>query len=605
MLPRTSVSGALHRYSVYILPAILIILSSLAFLRVWSVQDIIWDDNFWAEAIYECRSYDCFFNTGFLEMVRPQLAPYTYLLFWLYRDTDYFYIFWHSINTLTSLASPLLLFFFLKNLFSKKQELAFFSAAAFVIFHLDQTLAFASASNYRIGLLLTILSFYLTERGFRENGVRTGYLAVAAISAVLSHSVFIEATLTLEPARGLAIAYLVRSRMANARPVWRWTLRYWYLFVLLTFPIIAYKLLYKPYGMYGHMYGINPFFFLEWRITLLAAAHYLQFSWVTILHQVDQVTATSWILGAATFVGAYLILYKTKRLPVLGKLRAELANHSANHILRTAWRSDRKFLLLGAAAFLLPTVFFQVVSRPPLTNMETYSSHAVISQMGYGMLAGWLLTVAYKASILRSRRDPWLKYFVTALFGIGVFFNSATIDQYLQSWTAQNRLWTAFSQRFPAVPDGKHFIFDVPKLPALYSDMNNAYTLELQLNLLYATSIAPSPFRRVTADEIEAWGRYAARATYDAAQRNTKLEYKDIINQSIRTHTFFGYKTIKPEDFIFVYYRNGELLVNEEISKKYPDVWYRDWLNKPFPDLPAAPSSYPLRYKMRGPGAGY
>ncbi|TAM43517.1 MAG: hypothetical protein EPN55_13745 [Gammaproteobacteria bacterium] len=605
MLLRLSVSGALHRHSVYILPAILIILSSLAFLRVWIVQDIIWDDNFWAEAIYECRSYDCFFNTGFLEMVRPQLAPYAYLLFWLYRDTEYFYIFWHSINTLTSLASPLLLFFFLKNLFPKKQELAFFSAAAFVVFHLDQTLAFASASNYRIGLLLTILSFFLTERGFQRNKVRAGNLAAAAICAVLSHSVFIEATLTLEAARGLAIAYLVRARLTWARPVWKWTFRYWYLFVLLTFPIILYKLLYKPYGMYGHMYGINPLFFLEWRTTLLAVAHYLQFSWIVILHQLDQVTVTSWVLGAVTVIGTYFMLYKTRNLPVFEKLRGELANYPASQILQSALRSDKKFLLFGLTAFLPPTLFFQVVSRPPLTNMETYSSHAVISQMGYGVLAGWLLAVAYKASILRSKRDPWLKYFVTALFGAGVFFNSATIDQYLQSWTEQTRLWTAFTQRFPTVPDGKHFIFDVPQLPALYSDMNNAYTLELQLNLLYATSIAPSPFRRVTADEIEVWGSYTARAIYDAAQRNIKLEYKDMVNQPIRTHTFFGYKTIKPEDFIFVYYRDGELLVNQEISRKYPNVWYRVWLNKSFPDLPATLPSYPLRYKMRGPGAGY
>lgn len=612
MLSRSPVIGALQhalqRHSAHILPAILIILSSLAFLRVWLVRDIIWDDNFWAEAMYQCPSYDCFYETGFLGFARPQLAPFMYSLFWFYRYTDYFYAFWHGINTLTSLVSPLLLYLFLRNLFPKKQELAFFSAAAFVIFYLDQTLSFAAAANYRIGLMLTLLSFYLMERGFRENGVRMGYLAFAAICAVLSHSVFIEATLALEPARGLAIAYLVRSRMTGARPAWRWTLRYWYLFVLLTFPIIEYKLLYKPYGLYGHMYGINPLFFLDWRTTLLAAAHYLQFSWFVILQHLDQVTVTSWILGAIASVGAYFILYRMKRLPVFGKLRAELASHPANHIVRSAWRADKNFLLLGATAFLFPMVFFQVVSRPPLTNIETYSNHALIAQMGYGMLAGWLITLAYRASVLRNKRDPWVKYFVATLFGAGVFFNSATIDQFLESWTVQNRFWTAFTQRFPSIPDGKHFIFDVPSLPVLYSDTNNAYSLEFQLNLLYTTSTAPSPFRKVTANNVEVWHRYAVDAIFGVARRNAAQGNKSEIpvRQPITTHTFLGDKTIKPEDFIFVRYRDGELLVNEEISRKYPNIWYSAWLDKrPFPDLPVPPPSYPLRYKIRGPGAGY
>lgn len=607
MSSKSTIVGALRRHSVYILPAILIILSSLAFLRIWFVRDIIWDDNFWAETIYECQNYDCFLNTGILEMARPQLGPYVYSLFWFYRYTDYFYVVWHSIDTLTSLVSPLLLYLFLRNLFPKKQELAFFSAAAFVVFHLDQTLAFASASNYRIGLMLTILSFFLTERGFQKNEVRAGYLAVSAICAVVSHSVFIEATLALEPARGLAIAYLVKTRLTRAKPVWKWTLRYWYLFVLLTLPIIEYKLLYKPYGLYGHMYGINPLFFLDWRTTLLTAAHYFQFSWFVIAQHLDQVTATSWILGLVASVGAYFILYKTKRLPVFGRLRAELASHPAGHIVRSAWRTDKKFLLLGATAFLFPAAFFQVISRPPLTNMETYSNHALIAQMGYGMLAGWLIAIAYRASVLRNKRDPWMKYFVATLFGAGVFFNSATLDQFLESWTVQNRFWTAFTQRFPSIPDGKHFIFDVPSLPVLYSDTNNAYSLGFQLNLLYATSVDPSPFRRATAQEVEKWaGHIVLAARADAIRRNaTRDDENSVVNLPIVSETHFGKLTLMPENFIFVRYRDGELLVNEEISEKYPDIWYRDWLNKPFPDLPAPPSSYPLRYKMRGPGAGY
>jgi len=612
MISRLSIPGILSRYSAYILPGIVILLSSLAFLRVWFVRDIIWDDNFWAEAIYECQNdYDCFYRTGFLEMARPLLAPYTYSLFWLYRNTDYFNIVWHGIDTLTMLGSPLLLYFFLRNLFSQKQELAFFSAAAFVVFHLDQTLAFAAATNYRIGLLLTIQSFFLTERAFQKNKVRAGYLGLAAVFAVISHSVFIEATLTLELARGLAIGYLARSRLTHDRPMWKITLRYWYLFVLLTLPIIAYKLLNKPQGFYAHMYGIDPLFFLRWRETLVAAAHYLQFSWVVMLHYLDEVTVASWVLGFSAAGGSYFLLYKSERPPVFGKLRNELERHPTLRVLKSAWRSDREFLLLGAAAFLPPTFFFQVVSRPPITIQQTFSSHAAISQIGYGMLAGWLLAVLYKASILRNQRDPWMKYLVAVIFGMGVFFNNATLDQYLRSWEMQNRFWTAFTQRFPAIPDGRHFVFDTTSTKfSLYSDINNVLSLEFQLNLLYATSANPLPFRRVTANTGEAWGEFATANAYMMRKERTKegtsaAKLIDSKNMEITRGTYFGIDTIRPMDFIFVYYRDGILLVNDEITKKFPDVSHKDWINIPFPELPSPPPSYPLRYKMRGPGAGF
>jgi hypothetical protein len=613
MFSGTSIPSALRRYPAYVLPGILIILSSLAFLRVWFVRDIIWDDNFWAEAIYECQNdYDCFYRAGFHEMARPLLAPYIYSLFWLYRNTDYFYVIWHGLDTLTFLGSPLLLYFFLRNLFPEKQELAFFSASAFVIFHLDQTLAYAAATNYRIGLLLTIVSFLLTERAFQKNKVQAGYLVAAAICAVVSHSVFIEATLTLEPVRGLVIAYLIKARLARSRPVWRSTLRYWYLFVLLTLPIIAYKLLNRPEGFYGHMYSIDPLFFLKWQETLIAAAHYLQFSWIVTLHYLDDITTTSWILGGVAAAGCYFLLYKSGELPVFGKLRVQLARHPTKRVLRSAWRLDREFLLLGAVAFILPTLFFQVVSRPPITIQQTFSSHAAISQIGYGMLAGWLLAVLYKVSILRNQRDPWMKYLVAAIFGAGVFFNNATLDQYLKSWEQQNRFWTAFTQRFPAIPDGKHLVIDtIPTKFSLYSDINNVVSLEFQLNLLYATSANPSPFRRITANTGEAWGEFAVVNAYYAMQKATTQANMDTNrlpnhkNTTMSRRTYFGTETINPDDFIFVFYREGVLLVNDEIIKKFPETVHKEWIDKPLPELPLPPPAYPLRYKMRGPGASF
>lgn len=566
----------------------------MAFLRVWSVQDVIWDDNAWLLTLYESNNLGDFLEAGPLELRRPQLGTYLYGLFWFFRNTEYFYLVWHGINTLTALSSPLLLYLFLRRSFPDRHELAFFSAIAFIIFHLDLTVLFASASNYRIGLLLTLLSFLFLERTIHEpKGIAGGWLFASICAAIVSHSIFMEATITLEPARWLVIFHLLRSRHAKNSQPWRTATYLWLLFVLAAMPVIIYKLAYKPFGLFGHVYHINPLFFLEWRNLLTSLAHYLLFYWVVLLQHIDAVTSTAWILGLISAVVSYFFLFKLHGAPHFADARRNLLPDTTYGKLPINNMSARVFLLLGVTAFVPSFLFFQLISRPP-TSWDFDSSHAAIPQFGYAIIVGWLLAMAYRFSVTRNRRDPWMKYLFVALIGAGIFFSNANIDQYLHAWKAQSRFWAAFTNRFPTIPENAYFIFDIPK-STLYADLGNMYDLEFQLNLLYAKSEKPSRFRLFRAEALKEW--YNAIGKTPRPQTSTD---PDRIEFVIDRETFLGQEMVRTKlsNMIFVYFWNNKLLVNSEIVEYYPSILYKDWADMSIPSLPPGPVVYPLRHKL-------
>lgn len=583
------------RIQPYLPPGFVIVLAAMAFLRVWSVQDVIWDDNAWLLTLYDSGNLSDFLEGGFTELQRPQLGTYLYGLFWFYQHTEYFYVIWHGINTLTALVSPLLLYLLLKRMFPKQHELAVFSAVAFVVFHLDLTLLFASASNYRIGLMLALVSFLFLERAVRDpKGIAVGWLIASICAAVASHSLFIEATVTLEPARWLMLFHLLRSRQTGTNQVWRRATGLWAFFVLAAAPLIIYKLTHKPFGLFEDIYPLNPLFFMEWRSMLSSLAHYLLFYWVVMLEHLDAVTPTSWVLGLTAAAFSYFMFFWRLGTPLLAETRSSLTCQVAADGSATDTISARAFLLFGVAAFLPSFLFFQFIGRPP-TSWDFDSSHTAIPQLGYAMIVGWLLTRAYQMSITRDKRDPWMKYFFATLIGAGIFFANANIDQYLQAWKSQSRFWTAFVNRFPAIPENSYFIFDIPR-STLYADLGNIYDLEFQLNLLYATSDKPSPFRQTRAQAANIW--------FDSISRSPRPR-PDIdpshVKLTIHHRAHRGEETVHTmlSNVIFVHFWKDKLLVNKEIAEHYPWIPYRDWANVPVPSLPPGSAVYPLRYKLR------
>ena len=130
-----------------------------------------------------------------------------------------------------------------------------------VVFPLDTTLPYLSAINYRIATLLTLVSFYLTQRSFAKEGTRWTLLLMALAISSLSHYIFLELTIVFELPRLFIIGYIFYKEGTEGKALIKKTLTYWLPFFILCIPLVIYKLTSKPYGIYGGIYKTDFFFF--------------------------------------------------------------------------------------------------------------------------------------------------------------------------------------------------------------------------------------------------------------------------------------------------------------------------------------------------------
>ncbi len=578
------------RNSCMLLPMI-IALAVLSYGKVLFLRDVFWDDNCWLLAEFSSGNLEQFLNTGFYEMRRELLGIFFYYFFVLHKISGHAFVIWQSMNLAIQILTPIFLFFFLRNLFEDRQLLSFFAAAGLVIFPLDYTLPYLSAINYRIAVLLTMISFYLMEKAFHENRSRWFFFISALLISGLSYYVFMEATIVFEPARLFVLGYVFHKKGHNLRAVIKNALKHWAPFFLLCIPLVFYKLAYKSYGIYGGKYKTDILFFLELKEHAKLIGMLLFYQVKVLSDHFKDVNPFSVLLS---FLAAIICLFAAQRLSTM--IKAELKTNDIWQQplfagrLKNAWRFVRTFFFAGLI-FLLPAVLFLEFAKLEI-GPGFNSSHFTIVQTGYAIIAGCFLYVLYVALINFNAKRQFAGLLIALIVGAGVFFNNLNLDLYSNSSARQNQFWKTFAGRFPSLPPDAIFLMDVRD--AYYfdtADMDNTYDLEYSMNLLYADSDDPEKFRRyrvVALEEIK-------------PEMTEKFRCNQVNEEKMERTTHFGKEELEPCEFIVVHYRNGELLVNREIKEKYPDVPYKMWLDKDFPQLPK-PVSYPLRHKFKGLG---
>ena len=535
---------------------------ALSYARLWTIRDGIWDDNCWLLSAYATENLGQFLETGFAELRRVGYGIFLYFFFGLHRDSDYFYAVWHSLNLLTQIGTPWLIYLLVRSLFPAYSLYAVLSALAFVIFPLDFTLPYASGISHRMALLLNLLSIYLTHRTLTAEK-KWLTLTAALLTAGLGYYVFMEAAIALEPARIFAIAYHHYLRGHRLGTLTRSTAVRYLPFFLLCLSLVFYKLGVKSHGIYADIYRFNPLFMLQWWDIAKALAHFAFLQWWVLLRHLQDVSVVSYILGIVAF-GVSLLLYR------------HLAdNHdqvSAVTISPTplpaesnpAQRTMRPIILFGALLFLPSILIHHAFSQPISWGM--HSNHAVLAQAGYAMATGWVLWRVFAVSPGRRGGHSWASLLVCAWIGLGVFFSNANIDMYRKSWEEQSRFWTIFMQRFPTLPEHATFFFDVQD-GKLYSDLINYNDFEFQMNHLYDRGGPASRFRK-----------YMAYTITELHETRGRTPESLIRAPSIERLSHLGKDILNPRDFIVVHYRNGRLLVGQEVLREYPTIAYRDWL---------------------------
>jgi hypothetical protein len=565
-----------------ILPLIIIALCALSFGRVFSLESFFFDDSAWLMSSYTSQDLGGFLDTGFLQLRRSLMGGFFYYYLGLHQATDHAYLIWSFALMTVQVLSSLFLYSLVNNLSEGKRLLSLLVAGSFIALPLDTTFPVHVHINYRSGVMLGIISFYLTERALQKKA-RRGLLPAALALSALSYYVMIEGTVAYEPARLLLIAYMLSKSTPGLRALAGRALRLWSPFIMLTVPLVIYKLLYAPYGSYEGFYATSLLNFLDfmWYADLMRSL--LFFNWIALLFFTGDAGVWPYLLGLLTFSLGVIIL-RRRMFPDMQGPEGLAAGTPLRDMLGESWKSNRVPLALGATLLVLPALMYIYAGKAPSTGAE--SRHGIILTFGYAILIG---SVAYiPCSTFKHRRwvVPAFMPLVALFLGLGVFFHNVNLDLYRTVAENERRFWRAFTERFQALPEKAAFIMDVQSPAPYYKRMAlfYYYQFEFPLNLLYATSEDPGEFRRHIAYPMH-------------IMKEKRFESRRAV---FNVRPLWGKDTFDTDKAVIIRYEGAELLVNQEILKKYPKVRYWRWLDKGFPKLPETVPEYPLRHKLGG-----
>lgn len=582
------ITKILKKQKLEIPPVLISVLAILSYTRILFLHDIFEDDNAWLLSVYASSNLSEFLNTGWFELRRVPQGVFLYYFLGAHRFFDNSYILWQSLNLLIQVASPLLLYYFLNNLI-KDRHLAFLSASCLIVYPIDTTLPVFSNLYYRLGIILTIISFYFTERGLSKD-IRWIFLFISFLLSGISHYILIEGTIALEPARLFFIGYIFYNKGITSKDLIKKTLIVWLPFFLLCIPLIIYKLIFKPYGIYAGMYNTDISFLLDPKMYKELTKMFLFGNWKIMFSKyLSHLTILSMLSGLLT---AVVVIYILRRSDISVKLNLKSSNQAHSNVGANGLSPLLLFAILGVVLLVPPVIMYGLAGRVP--NFGPNSRHGIILQMGYAIILGSILYAIYR----RAGKGSGLlvaNLFIAILFALGVFFNNINLDIYFSVWEKQKDFWQAFAKRFPTLPEKANFFIVVdPDRPMDHLNLDTYYDLEFVINMLYAKSEAPERFR-----------------SYKVIARD---EWKSLEGHVEKSHNAFkrpshwGEDIFDLKDIVVIHYSNNKIIVNREIIEQYPDIsLYRILVDKNFPELSvrqahdvSESASYPLRKKLAG-----
>ncbi len=566
----------------------IVCLAVISYGRIYFLYDIVWDDNCWLLAAYTSSNLDQFLNTGFYELRRVPMGTFLYYLLSLHKATNHAYLIWHAINIIVQVLTPLFLYLFLKNLFKERQALSFFIAVSFITFPLDYTLPYLAVMSYRIAIMLTLISLYLTVKAFAKDNPKYILFLIAILIAGISYYIFMEASVVFEPARLFIIGYVFYKKGTERELLVKKAVIYWLPFFILCIPLVLYKLIVKPYGIYEGVYKADFFFFLKWGEHKKIIKVLLLHQWKVLLRYLSDVKILSIVLSVFSVIFSFLML---KKIFTIFKIEKETDSAAFTATKEGGPKDKLRFsiivLIMGIICLIPQVLLIEFAGRE--TGYGMNSSHFIPLQIGYSIIIGLFLYHLYIFWNLYISKS-WLNLILSLILGAGVFFNNLNLDTYLKSWEKQLKFWQAFTDRFPSLPEKAVFMMDVSDHYFFdATDLDNSYDLEFILNLLYANSDKPEDFRRYKVLALEEFKPEMA----------DRFRCNQVNEERLERVTHFGKDALNPCEFIIVYYRDGKLMVNREIKEMFPNIPYREWLNKNFPELPES-ALYPLRKKLAG-----
>jgi len=579
MLMQTLTDTKSAKWEHYYFPLLIVLMAVLSYIRIFFLNNVYWDDHLYLQVIYTSNNISDFLNTGgWFQLRRVPQGIIIYLMLNLFKISNHAYIILHLITIATQIITPIFLYLLINKLY-RNRIAAFIIGSSLIIYPLDTTVPVFTTLMYRFGLMFSVISFYLTRRAFADK-IRWFYMIIALLISGVSHYFFVEATVALEPARLFLIGFILHNKGYKINEVINRALKYWSPFFLLCVPLVLYKLLYKPYGIYAGFYTSDILFFLRWKLHLRYLAMLFFGNWVYLLGRIEYLSCWSVISGLIALLIAYYMLRK--------RYEDESGLEELGHLFilpcprgRSGKTRINMIIVLGLLLLVPVVIMHELFADTPL-GVEYNTRRGCIMQFGNALIIGGLICIIINRSFTTLKhKKQYITLSVAALLGLGTFFNNLNIDRYFELWEQQKQFYTSFIERFPALPKKSTFIFDIQANMPLKGFHYAYYNAAYYINMLYAESKKPEKFRE---HKVAAWWFL-------------KKEYQiDTSKYEMGSH--WGNNVYDTRELIVIRWQPGEFLVNREIVNKYPHVHYKYMADKDIPIIPSE-STYPLRGKMK------
>lgn len=556
---------------------LVLVLATLGSARILFLHGIYLDDNCWVLSSHVTNGLTDFLANGFSQLQREPLGTFLYFFFLPHRLIgDYAVLIWHGVTLAVQITTPLVLYYFICNLTNGRRDIAAFVAVTLIVITLDQTAPILAAINYRIGLLLGLVSLHLTERAIQNKQINYKKILLALIAGGIGEYIFIEGVIAFEPGRLLLLWFAQRRLNNPASAAIKHALAAWIPFVAITLPLIAYKLLFKPFGVYTGLYPTGLEHFTNWPAILEMLQLFTLGHWRLLQGFAAHGALMTIIFALAASVATFFILMRiqTQYIPARKPVDTKKQHHGSG------WIQGPGFIVfLGVTLLFFQIIFFGFAGRFPSVGDRT--TYAILMQPGYAMIIGtgiwWFIGQLLPGSL---RKKSFLPNMLFSLFaGAGIYYNNLNLDLYAVASDRGNAFWQAFTKRFPSLPEKADFFIDAASPPYANGKstffgaegLHGACGYELHLNQLYPKN-----------DDAIMSRRYRVVLVRRFAQ-DFRRHGPALLGLNLELTSNFGTDLLRPSEFIIVFYRDGELLINREILERYPAAPYRPWADKPPP----------------------
>lgn len=541
--------------------------------RILFLQDIAFDDDCWLLAVYNSTNLSQFLDTGARELRRVPQGVFTYVFFLMGTFLESPVLLWHPITLAIQALTAVVLYLLVRSFSGSRSLYPFLAACLFLVLPTDNTLPVFTNFFTRVAGLLSVASLLFTARAVDSRREKL-YKGLALFAAVFTYYFLAEAAISLEPARFIMLGCMLRARGVSAKETARRASLTLLPFLLSALPLVAYKMLYKPYGIYAGSYETSLKFLFDFGNWLEVLKHFGFYNWVVLAGLIDRFPVWPFLLASGSGIISWVVLTRFS------------GNEPADSV---PVLPEKKVVVLGFVLLLFPAMFYMYAGKVPSYGYE--SRHAILMQAGNAiMLAGALALLLRKFSRYRA-----VKALTAFGFAAGVFFGNLNLDQYYKTLEYKRHFWSAFTKRFPVLPERADFVFDLDPSRLVYG-YYAAYQYEYAINMLYARSTERGDVRK-----------YRVLA----ADCFTAMEHAELVFPGHYGRDIFDTKKLIP-----VAFRDGRIYVGKEILElekagggklksddglRWTSLTYRLLADNPLPDVTnTPPPDYPLRARLAG-----